>query len=53
MYEFWDRTTNSSNRSVDIVVTKIRAKLKDCDDFKIATVQGLGYRAVIKENWDK
>ena len=29
-------------------MTKLRAKLADCDDFEIQTVHGLGYKAVLK-----
>jgi DNA-binding response OmpR family regulator len=29
-------------------MTKLRAKLADCDSFEIRTVHGLGYKAVIK-----
>jgi DNA-binding response OmpR family regulator len=29
-------------------MTKLRAKLSECDDYEIKTVHGLGYKAVIK-----
>ena len=29
-------------------MTKLRAKLSDCEDFEIKTVHGLGYKAVVK-----
>lgn len=29
-------------------MTKLRAKLTNCNDFEIVTVHGLGYKAVIK-----
>lgn len=48
MDEFWDVDTNSGTRTVDVYMTKLRAKLADCDDFEIKTVHGLGYKAVIK-----
>ena len=48
MDEFWDADTLSSPRTVDVYMTKLRAKLSDCDDFEIQTVHGLGYKAVIK-----
>lgn len=34
-------------RSVDVHITNLRQKLKDCTGFKIDTVRGLGYKAVI------
>ena len=48
MDEFWDADTNSGTRTVDVYMTKLRAKLSECDDFEIKTVHGLGYKAVIK-----
>ena len=48
MDEFWDVDTRASTRTVDVYMTKLRAKLADCDSFEIRTVHGLGYKAVIK-----
>ena len=48
MDEFWDADTASRPRTVDVYMTKLRAKLAECDDFEIVTVHGLGYKAVIK-----
>ena len=48
MDEFWDADTESSPRTVDVYMTKLRAKMAGCDAFEIVTVHGLGYKAVIK-----
>ncbi len=48
MDEFWDADTASGPRTVDVYMTKLRAKLAECDAFEIVTVHGLGYKAVIK-----
>ncbi len=48
MDEFWDADTESSTRTVDVYMTKLRSKLADCSSFEIVTVHGLGYKAVIK-----
>ena len=48
MDEFWDVDTQSGTRTVDVYMTKLRAKLAACEDFEIQTVHGLGYKAVIK-----
>ncbi len=48
MDEFWDVDTVTGTRSVDVYMTKLRAKLSACDAFEIQTVHGLGYKAVIK-----
>ncbi len=48
MDEFWDADTESGPRTVDVYMTKLRAKLARCESFEIVTVHGLGYKAVIK-----
>ncbi len=48
MDEFWDANSETSTRSVDVYMTKLRSKLSACDAFEIVTVHGLGYKAVIK-----
>ena len=45
--EFWGIDSSSSLRAVDVYVTKLRDKLSACDGFKIVTVRGLGYKAVL------
>ena len=49
MYEFWGVESDTSLRAVDVYVTKLRDKLSACDGFKIVTVRGLGYKAVLNE----
>ena len=46
--EFWDADTSTAPRAVDVYMTKLRDKFSDCDDFKIVTVRGLGYKAVLQ-----
>lgn len=48
MEEFWEADTETAPRAVDVYMTKLRAKLADCDDFELKTVHGLGYKAVIQ-----
>lgn len=48
MDEFWSADTETAPRAVDVYMTKLRAKLSDCEDFEIKTVHGLGYKAVLK-----
>lgn len=48
MDEFWDADTETAPRAVDVYMTKLRAKLSECEDFEIRTVHGLGYKAVVK-----
>lgn len=48
MNEFWDAETESSSRTVDVYMRKLRDKFSECGDFEIVTVHGLGYKAVLK-----
>ena len=48
MDEFWDVDSASGPRTVDVYMTKLRAKLSLCREFEIVTVHGLGYKAVLK-----
>jgi DNA-binding response OmpR family regulator len=48
MDEFWGLETESSPRSVDVYITRLREKFAACKDFEIVTVHGLGYKAVLK-----
>lgn len=47
MDEFWGIETETTLRAVDVYVTKLRDKFAGCDGFKIVTVRGLGYKAVL------
>jgi len=47
MDEFWGVDSDSSLRAVDVYITKLREKFSICLDFKIITVRGLGYKAVL------
>lgn len=48
MDEFWDVDSDTSLRAVDVYMTKLRNKFSGCDGFKIVTVRGLGYKAVLQ-----
>lgn len=45
MDEFWGLDSESSPRTVDVYITKLRDKFSHCPDFEIVTVHGLGYKA--------
>ena len=47
MDEFWDTDSDAGLRAVDVYITKLRDKFSECDGFKITTVRGLGYKAVL------
>lgn len=48
MDEFWGIESETNLRAVDVYVTKLRDKFSGCDGFKIVTVRGLGYKAVLQ-----
>ncbi|WP_125710399.1 response regulator transcription factor [Lacticaseibacillus porcinae] len=45
--EFWDLDSDTSLRSVDVYITKLRDKFSQADGFAIKTVHGLGYKGVL------
>ena len=47
MNEFWGYDSESMPRTVDVCITKLRAKISECKDVEIVTVHGLGYKAVV------
>jgi DNA-binding response OmpR family regulator len=46
--DFWGTENDSTPRTVDVYITKLREKFAVCRDFEIVTVHGLGYKAVLK-----
>lgn len=49
MEEFWGFDSSATSRTVDVYLSKLRDKTKDCDGFSIVTVHGLGYKVVVNE----
>ena len=47
MNEFWGLESNTGWRAVDVYITKLRDKFSMCEEFKIITVHGLGYKAIL------
>lgn len=47
MEEFWDADSDATLRAVDMYITKLRDKFANCPEFKIVTVYGMGYKAVL------
>ena len=48
MEEFWDYDSSATSRTVDVYLSKLRDKTKECTGFEIQTVHGLGYKVVLK-----
>ncbi len=46
MDEIWGMDSTSDERTVDVHVNRLRERFRDCDDFLIMTVRGLGYKVV-------
>ena len=50
MDEIWGLDSTTDERTVDVHVNRLRERFKNCDDFIIMTVRGLGYKAVKTES---
>ena len=48
MDELWGTDTNTSPRTVDVHVNRLRSRFAGREDFEISTIRGLGYKGVIK-----
>lgn len=48
MEEFWDADSDATLRAVDMYIAKLREKFADRPEFKLVTVYGMGYKAVIR-----
>lgn len=46
--EIWGFDSESSEDTLKTHISRIRNKLKDCKEFEIVTIKGLGYKAEIK-----
>ena len=49
MDDIWDMGSESDERTVDVHINRLRDRFRGSNDFKIQTVRGLGYKAVIPE----
>lgn len=47
--EIWGMESESDFRTVDVHIKRIREKTKDINEFKIVSVRGIGYKAIINE----
>lgn len=48
MEEIWGPTSNSTAATVSVHINRLRKRFKNCCDFSIITIRGLGYKAQIK-----
>lgn len=48
MDEIWDMDSNSTAKTVDVHINRLRKRFEGCDDFEIIAVRGVGYKAVVK-----
>lgn len=46
MDEIWGMDSESDERTVDVHINHLRERFKNCSDFEIITVRGLGYKVV-------
>lgn len=48
MDEFWGYDSSATSRTVDVYMSKLREKTASCTGFRIVTMHGLGYKAVLE-----
>ncbi|MCD7774949.1 MAG: response regulator transcription factor [Clostridiales bacterium] len=53
MDDIWGPDTDSSEKTVDVHINRLRKHFEDTDDFEIAAVRGVGYKAVINGEKNK
>ena len=46
MDEIWGMDSSTNERTVDVHINRLRERFKNCSDFKLVTVRGIGYKAV-------
>lgn len=46
MDEIWGMDSTTDERTVDVHINRLRERFRDCGDFLIMTVRGLGYKVV-------
>ena len=47
--EIWGLESDSEQRTVDVHIKRLREKFDKYDEFKIVTIRGIGYKAIINE----
>lgn len=47
--EIWGLDNESDFRTVDVHIKRLREKFNDFDEFKIITIRGVGYKAIIND----
>lgn len=50
MNEIWDFNTESSLKTVDVHVNRLRKKIKNNKEFEIFTIRNVGYKAILKKS---
>jgi len=46
MNEIWGIDSETDERTVDVHINRLRERFKECSDFQIVTIRGLGYKVV-------
>ena len=46
MDEIWGYDSDSDTHTVDVHIGRLRDRFRDCSDFKIVTIRGVGYKVV-------
>jgi len=49
MSEVWGYDSESDEKTINVHISKLRARFEDWSEFEISTVRGLGYKAIVKD----
>lgn len=50
MDDIWGPSSDSTDATVSVHINRLRKRFKDCTDFSIETIRGLGYKARIRKD---
>jgi len=49
MSEVWGYDSESDEKTINVHISKLRARFEDWSEFEISTVRGVGYKAIVKD----
>ena len=50
MSEVWEYDSESDKKTINVHISKLRARFEGWPEFEISTVRGLGYKAIVKDD---
>ena len=50
MSEVWGYDSESDEKTINVHISKLRARFENWTEFEILTIRGLGYKAIVKDD---